>query len=151
MKEATSLTPGIMLSEEDWKQGVSLVVTPPQGREVVTNGTVQSGDLAWNKVENEWQSLSPSSTAVGHPCKDFWAIARSKVEHYRPKVCLANIMVTAANDCRSPAITMAFQYAINSLNRIAERACEIKDEVILAELEHLDFVKRESDVRDQPA
>ncbi len=69
------------------------------------------------------------------------------METIKSTVNLANLMVNAANELRTPAISYGFQISIGCLRRIAMRALEIGDHKIVDELVSIGFVtKRESEV-----
>lgn len=65
-----------------------------------------------------------------------------KSETFRMKVDFPSVLVLAAQDCKAPGITIGFQLAIQSLERIAKRAAEINDTIILEELYHLGLVEK---------
>jgi len=55
---------------------------------------------------------------------------------------LPEMMGDAANECKSPAVTIGFQVALSRLKRIAMRALEIGDTEILDELVSLGIIKK---------
>lgn len=57
-----------------------------------------------------------------------------------PKVNIQGLMVEMANTCNSAACTMGTRMALGALQRIAARACELKDPALLKELETLGLV-----------
>lgn len=62
------------------------------------------------------------------------------VESFRPGVHLPNLLKMASDEMGSPGISIGFGMALQSLKTIAERALEIKDEVIIRELEHMSII-----------
>ena len=63
--------------------------------------------------------------------------AERQVESFRPSVHLPNLLTMASQEMKAPGVTIGFQMALISLSKIAERALEIGDKVILEELEHI--------------
>lgn len=63
----------------------------------------------------------------------------------RPTVDVIGLMVTMANDCQSAACTMGVQMASGCLQRLAKRACELKDPQLLDELKSLGLVVETKD------
>ncbi len=57
------------------------------------------------------------------------------------KTDLANLMVSAAKECKTYGITFGFEISHFRLIEIAKRAIEINDEKILHELELIGYVK----------
>ena len=53
------------------------------------------------------------------------------------KVNLVELMLQAARECRSSTIAMGFSMGQSSLIKIANRAIEIKDDIIMQELKNL--------------
>jgi hypothetical protein len=68
--------------------------------------------------------------------------AERQVESYRPSVHLPNLMAMASQEMKATGMTIGFQMAMVSLTKIAERAMEIGDEVILEELEHICIIEK---------
>lgn len=58
------------------------------------------------------------------------------------KVNIENLMREASSQSHSPGFAIGFRIAQGCLQRIAKRACEIKDEKILEELKTLCLVNR---------
>lgn len=58
----------------------------------------------------------------------------------RPGVDLPNLMTLTAKEVKAPAVAIGFLMAFNSLKKIAERADELGDPLILLELEHLGII-----------
>ena len=56
------------------------------------------------------------------------------------KVNLPSVMVEMANEVKTPACTMGVNIALKCLERIAARACELDDPVLLKELLTLNLV-----------
>jgi len=65
-----------------------------------------------------------------------------QVETFRPSVHLPNLLAMASQEMRAAGISIGFQMALVSLQKIAERAMEIGDEVILEELEHISIIEK---------
>jgi hypothetical protein len=63
------------------------------------------------------------------------------MSQHQIRVNLVALMLQAAEDCKSPGITVGFQVAISSLQRLATRACELGDKAILDELVLLNLVE----------
>jgi len=61
----------------------------------------------------------------------------TKVESFRPRVDLPNLLMMCAQEMKSPGISIGFQMALISLKRILDQASKIGDEVILEELKHI--------------
>ena len=68
--------------------------------------------------------------------------AERQVESYRPSVHLPNLMAMASQEMKATGMTIGFQMAMVSLTKIAERAMEIGDKVILEELEHIGIIEK---------
>lgn len=66
------------------------------------------------------------------------------------KINLTNLLQEAAATCMSPAITMGAKLTVQSLQRLAERAVEINDPVILRELDFLGFVTISGETPGEP-
>lgn len=60
----------------------------------------------------------------------------------KAKVDLQNLFLQAAQEMKSPGVSIGFMVALNYLKEIANRAIELEDEIILEALESMGLIKR---------